>query len=71
MVSSALLSDLQIYLKEADLGHSQTRMVLVDGFLLYHDLAIRERLDVRLFLRLSHDTAKKRRFTRQGYGAKA
>lgn len=50
---------------------SWTRVVIVEGFLLYHDPAVRERLDWKLFLRLSHDTAKSRRFSRQGYGAEA
>ncbi|KAJ5923269.1 nicotinamide riboside kinase 1 [Penicillium verhagenii] len=48
-----------------------TTIVFVDGFLLYHEPSIRDRLDLRLFLRLSHETAKKRRFTRQGYGSEA
>jgi len=50
---------------------SLTKVVIVEGSLLYHDPAIRERLDLKLLLRLSHDTARSRRFTRQGYGAGA
>ena len=47
------------------------RLVLLEGFLLYHDPRIRDRLDLCLFLRLSHATAKQRRFSRQGYGSEA
>ena len=47
------------------------RPVLVDGFLLYQNPTNRERLDVRLFSRLSHDVAKERRFNRPGYRPEA
>ncbi|KAJ5765692.1 nicotinamide riboside kinase 1 [Penicillium odoratum] len=58
-------------------GHNSSRdlvaakIVFVDGFLLYHEPSIRNRLDLRLFLRLSHASAKQRRFTRPGYGSEA
>ena len=48
-----------------------TRLVLVDGFLLYHNPAIMERLDIKLFFRLSKKVAKERRMSRQGYGIEA
>jgi hypothetical protein len=43
----------------------------VDGFLLHQNSTNRERLDVRLFFRLSHDFAKERRFNRPRYGPEA
>jgi nicotinamide/nicotinate riboside kinase len=42
-----------------------TRLVIVDGFLLYHHPANRKRLDIKLFFRLSHKVTKERRFSRQ------
>ena len=45
------------------------RVCIVDGFLLYseHMKPIRELFDVKLFLRTSYQTAKKRREARSGY----
>ncbi|GAB7350115.1 hypothetical protein MBLNU459_g0780t1 [Dothideomycetes sp. NU459] len=44
-------------------------VALVDGFLLYHDQDMREKLNVKLFFRTSRATAKLRRFGRYGEGA--
>ena len=47
------------------------RLVILDGFLLYHDPGIRQRLDLMLFLRLSKATAKARRLAKPGWGEDA
>ena len=47
------------------------RLVILDGFLLYHDPEIRQRLDLMLFLRLSKATAKARRLAKPGWGKDA
>lgn len=47
------------------------RMVIIEGFMLYNVPEIRERLDVRLFVRLSHGESKRRRMSRPNYGAEA
>jgi nicotinamide/nicotinate riboside kinase len=60
----------QVFTKE-NIDVKAFKLVLVDGFLLYQNPAIRERLDVKLFFRLSYKVAKERRFTRQGYGSGA
>lgn len=46
-------------------------IVILEGFLLYHMSAIRNRLDGKLFLRLNHEEARRRRSTRPSYGAEA
>jgi nicotinamide/nicotinate riboside kinase len=56
---------------EENLNLKSIKLVLVDGFLLYQNPAVRERHDVKLFFRLSHKIAKERRFTRQGYGSES
>lgn len=45
------------------------RLVIVDGFLLFSEdmKAIRQMFDVKLFLRTSYETAKRRREARSGY----
>lgn len=47
----------------------ERRICIVDGFLLFSEemRAIRELFDVRMFLRTSYETAKKRREARSGY----
>lgn len=47
------------------------RLVILEGFLLYHDPEIRKRLDLMLFLRLSKATAKARRLAKPGWGKDA
>lgn len=46
-------------------------IVIVEGFLLYHRSDVRAMLDGRLFLRLDHQEARRRRLTRPNYGAEA
>lgn len=48
-----------------------SKLVIVDGFTLYNIEKIRRRLDIRLCIRLSYETAKRRRIRRQGYGLDA
>jgi uridine kinase len=43
------------------------RLVILDGFLLYHDSTIRELCDLKILLRLSKSEAKKRRGVKKGY----
>ncbi len=47
------------------------RMVIVEGFMLFNFAGIRERCDVRLFVRLSRGEARRRRMKRPGYGSEA
>ena len=47
------------------------RLVIVEGFLLYHQPDIRSRLDGRLFVRLNHDEARYRRMNRPGHESNA
>jgi nicotinamide/nicotinate riboside kinase len=47
------------------------RLVILEGFLLYHDPKIRKRLNLMLFLRLSKATAKARRLAKPGWGKDA
>lgn len=58
-------------LSKENLDFKSLKLVLADGFLLYQNSSSRERLDVKLFFRLSHGVAKERRFTRQGYRSEA
>lgn len=46
-------------------------IVIIEGFLLYHMSDVRGRLDGRLFVRLDHQEARRRRLTRPSYGAEA
>ena len=46
-------------------------IVILEGFLLYHRPDVRSRLDGRLFVRLDHKEARRRRLTRPFYGAEA
>ena len=52
-----------------DVENEKLRIVLVEGMMLYNIPEIRKRLDIRLFLRISHDLAKSRRMSRLGYGS--
>jgi nicotinamide/nicotinate riboside kinase len=54
---------------DGDPGWEGKRICVVDGFLLFSEdmKDIRSLFDVRLFLRTSYDTAKKRREARSGY----
>ncbi|EDR08894.1 uncharacterized protein LACBIDRAFT_161970, partial [Laccaria bicolor S238N-H82] len=48
-------------------GLEQIVWGLVDGFLLYWHPEVIQQLDVRIFLRVPHDTLKQRRHERHGY----
>jgi len=63
----ALLNDSLSRVKSSTKLWCPPRLVILDGFVLYHDREIRRRLDVMLFLRLSKATAKTRRLARPAY----
>ncbi|GEQ68234.1 hypothetical protein JCM33374_g1901 [Metschnikowia sp. JCM 33374] len=46
---------------------NECHVVLVDGFMLYHDASVAALLDVKLLFRAPYETLKKRRASRQGY----
>lgn len=46
-------------------------IVIMEGFLLYHMHEVRRRLNGKLFVRLDHQEARRRRLTRPSYGAEA
>lgn len=46
-------------------------IVIMEGFLLYHTSDIWTRLDGKLFMRLDHQEARRRRLTRPSYGSEA
>ncbi|EIW82561.1 hypothetical protein CONPUDRAFT_163701 [Coniophora puteana RWD-64-598 SS2] len=48
-------------------GNEDVVWGLIDGFLLYWDKEVISNLDVRIFLRVSHDVLKQRRHERHGY----
>lgn len=56
---------------QAWLGRQQTlgpvQVVLVDGFMLYHDSAVAAHFDARLFIHAGYDVLKYRRENRNGY----
>lgn len=56
-------------LLDANPGWKERRICIVDGFLLFSEemSEVRQLFDVRLFLRTSYATAKKRREARSGY----
>ena len=70
-VPTRLLDELKLEVQQSGFDGQSTRLVFVDGFLLYQNPEIRKRLDLLLFFRLSRGVAKKRRFTRPGYGPDA
>ena len=53
------------------LGDAKYSVVIIEGFLLYHLSDVRRRLDGKLFVRLDHQEARRRRLTRPSYGAEA
>lgn len=73
MVSGDLLRDLSesVSARLQAAAAETYSIVIVEGFLLYHLAEIRRRLDCRLFLRLSHEEARRRRLGRPSYGVKA
>lgn len=71
LVPEQLLTELSAKVKSSGVDFAKAKLVIVEGLMLYNIEAVRSRLDVRLFLRLSHDNAKQRRMTRRNYGADA
>ena len=71
IVSMELIDNLKSKVQKSGVDLQATKLVILDGFLLFQNPEIRKRLDLKLFFRLSHDVAKARRFSRQGYGAEA
>lgn len=74
MVNRGLLEELKNKVAAHSIqngGEVATRMVIIEGFMLYNIPEIRDRLDCRLFVRLSHKEAKHRRMTRPQYGIEA
>ncbi|KAH3901381.1 related to Nicotinamide riboside kinase [Saccharomycodes ludwigii] len=59
----------QLKKKYADLliKHSNLKIVLVDGFMLFHDDLLRSKFDIKLLFRAKYSTLKKRRGARPGY----
>ncbi|KAJ7594687.1 P-loop containing nucleoside triphosphate hydrolase protein [Mycena floridula] len=53
--------------KREENGQGRIIWALVDGFLLYWHPEVREKLDVRFFLRVPEEILKKRRHERHGY----
>lgn len=50
---------------------AQYLIVIIEGFLLYHRSDVQTMLDGRLFMRLDHQEARRRRLARPNYGAEA
>ena len=70
MVSEDFLK--QLRLKVADrLVKVLFRIVILEGFLLYHQADVHNRLDGRLFIRLDYEEARRRRIERPGYERQA
>lgn len=71
LVPPQSLTELQEKVRSSGLDFEHTRMVIVEGFMLYNVEEVRKRFDAKLIIRLSHQTAKHRRMNRQNYGADA
>jgi uridine kinase len=74
LVSEDVLQELRKKVNECGVlqrKESPAKMAIVEVFMLYNVPRIRERLECRLFVRLSHKQAKHRRMTRPNYGAEA
>lgn len=56
LVPLQLLTELQEKVRSSGLGLEQSRMVIVEGFMLCNVEEVRQRLDAKLFVRLSHQT---------------
>ena len=70
MVSQGIMRQMRNKVSE-QLHSTQYSIVILEGFLLHHRSDVRAMLDGRLFLRLDHQEAKRRRLTRPNYGAEA
>lgn len=60
-------ASLQPIREKFELLPDNLRIVLVDGFLIYHDKSVASKFDVRLLIRAPYETLKKRRAARPGY----
>ncbi|SCU87734.1 LAFA_0E08504g1_1 [Lachancea sp. 'fantastica'] len=47
--------------------NSNVKVVIVDGFMMYHDQELFEKFDLRVLIRAPYSTLKKRRAARSGY----
>lgn len=70
MVEGLVLKNLQEKV-DSQLGGCRYKLIILEGFLLYHRANVRERLDAKLSVRLDHAEARRRRLTRPSYGAEA
>lgn len=70
MVSQDMMKQMRNKVSE-QLHGTQYSIVILKGFLLHHRSDVRAMLDGRLFLRLDHQEAKRRRLTRSNYGTEA
>ena len=70
MVPKDTLKQLSDKISE-QLEDARYSIVIMEGFLLYHLSDVRRRLDGKLFVRLDHQEARRRRLTRPSYGAEA
>ncbi|KAI9696303.1 MAG: ribosylnicotinamide kinase [Bogoriella megaspora] len=68
MVPPDTLQQLQDHVLQ-QLGDAKYSIVIIEGFLMYHRSDILKTMDSKLFLRLSHEEAKRRRFARPSYEA--
>ncbi|MCJ1242675.1 ribosylnicotinamide kinase [Varicellaria rhodocarpa] len=71
LVPLPLIAELHQLVEASTIDFSNLRIVVVEGMMLYSIEEVRERIDARLFLRLSRQTARYRRINRQGYGSEA
>lgn len=60
--SNELKNRIEVLLKEKKL-----KLILIDGFMLFHDPAVIALFDVKIFLTASYETLKNRRKNRAGY----
>ncbi|KAL0579764.1 ribosylnicotinamide kinase [Marasmius crinis-equi] len=66
-VSNKWHTEFERLAKDAESGGERIIWGLVDGFLLYWHPDVIQQLDIRIFLRVPHDTLKRRRHERHGY----
>ena len=71
LVTPSLIAELRQRVETSGIGFENFSIVVVEGMMLYNIVEVQKRIDIRLFLRLSHKTAKYRRMNRQGYGSDA
>ena len=70
MVPKDTLKQLSDQVSE-QLENAKYTIVVMEGFLMHHLSDVRRRLDGKLFVRLDHQEARRRRLTRPSYGAEA